>query len=263
MQNTSRSGCSGSGHEQLFLSPSTNSRLDWDVGFHLATPEHLRCCACVAFSVRLNRCFWKINLPPSRSSLADWVRLSLEIFFCPCSLCLYKPSRTCCWEASHSRTLSPPCISMEMLCWWGRAVFSNCQTYHWVWCQKSSIFCLWQQRTFFSWLQSSPRASGRIPGESSSELFFFSTATLSLPLSRTSLTGEEHRQRLVYAQSTKFFIVDRMHFLAICTKWWIFSIRSRFLFDFVRKFSQQRHHRTKHGCAFKLWYPRERTRKEI
>lgn len=154
-----------------------------------------------------------------------------DIFLHSCSFCLYKPSRTCCWEASHSTTLLPPCVTVETLCSWRRAVFSNRQTYYWVF-----FFAFENKELSSSWLLSFPRASGRIEGESSPEHFFFLNNNFLFAATCSALTGEEHRQCLVYAQSTQFFIVDHIHFLTICTKWWIFSIQSRFLADLVWSF---------------------------
>lgn len=144
-----RPGCSGIRHQQLFLSPATNSRLHWDVGFDLATPEHLHRCTCIVFFWRLDCSFLEDKSSPKLFSRRLGQIIFGNIFLLSCSFCLYKPSRNCCWETSHSRTLSPLCITMEMLFSCRRGVFSNRQIYHWVWWPNCSIFCSWQQRTFF------------------------------------------------------------------------------------------------------------------
>lgn len=123
----------------------------------------------LAFTVRLDGWF---VLEDKSSPELFFPKLSQivfgDIFLHSCSFCLSKPSRTCCWEASHSRTLLPPCVTVETLCSWRRAVFSNRQTYYW-----GVFFAFENKELSSSWLLSFPRASGRIQGESSPEHFFF------------------------------------------------------------------------------------------
>lgn len=82
------------GHEQLFSSPTSNSRLDWDLGFDLATPERSPLCSfCCVLGVDV--------LLGNKSSPKSYLSCRLkQIILQDLDFYLCKPFRTRCWEAS-------------------------------------------------------------------------------------------------------------------------------------------------------------------
>lgn len=181
-----------------------------------------------------------------------------DIFLHSCTFCLYKPSRTCCWEASHSRTLLLPCVTVETLCSWRRAVFSNRQTYYWVWWKerKSSIFifAFENKELSSSWLLSFPRASGRIQGESSPEHFFFKQQ---LSLCCYLFSFDWWRTQAVLGVCTVNSILYSGPYTFFNDMYQMMDIFNSVTFPCWScvKFSQQRRHRTRHGLHLSFGIP--------